>query len=161
MPRNNALHLHSQRSTRFLQSQGPRRKLTIKLAKMVGGQTMMFYIAAFFCFAVGCAHSYLGERKIIAPLLRRGELPKIRNSEETTARVIRVAWHMTTLLFWVSGVLFILMAQNKLNVQNVSISFASLFLPMGLISLVVSRGRHVSWPPFLIVGGICLYAATT
>ncbi|MBT8447157.1 MAG: hypothetical protein KJO38_08420 [Gammaproteobacteria bacterium] len=121
----------------------------------------LLYIAAFFAFAVGIAHSYLGERKILIPLLQRGGLPEIRGSAHTTARVLRIAWHVTTLLFWVIGVILILAAGNALSVQSVSAVFAATFLPLGLLSLVASRGRHVSWPPFLIIGGACLYAAVT
>jgi hypothetical protein len=121
----------------------------------------ILYIAAFFAFAVGVAHSYLGERKILDPLIKRGNLPKIRGSEKTTARTIRIAWHVTTILFWVVGVVLIFLARNALNFQSMSAILAGTFLPLGVLSLIASRGRHVSWLPFLIIGGACLYAATT
>jgi hypothetical protein len=121
----------------------------------------VLYIAAFFAFAIGIAHSYLGERKIIAPLFERGNLPKIRGSEQTTATTIRVAWHITTYLFWAFGVILILLARDALSFQSVAAILAGTFLPMGLLSLIASRGRHVSWLPFLIIGGASLYAATT
>lgn len=121
----------------------------------------LLYIAAFFAFAVGIAHSYLGERKILLPLIQRGDLPKIRGSEETTATTIRIAWHVTTILFWVVGVVLIFMARNALHFQSITAILAGTFLPLGILSLIASRGRHVSWLPFLIIGGACMYAATS
>lgn len=121
----------------------------------------LLYIAAFFAFAVGIAHSYLGEHKIIAPLLARGNLPKIRGSEQTTATTIRVAWHVTTYLFWAFGVILVFLARDALSWHSVAAILAATFLPMGFLSLIASRGRHVSWLPFLIIGGACLFAATT
>lgn len=119
----------------------------------------LLYIAAFFAFLVGVAHSYLGERRIITPLLKRGNLPFVRGSEKNTATTIRIAWHLTTILFWVVAIILLLMARNALNFQSTAVVFACTFLPLGLLSLVVSRGKHVSWLPFLIIGGVCLYAA--
>jgi len=95
------------------------------------------------------------------PLFRRGDLPKIRGSGQTTQKTIRIAWHVTTILFWVFGLILLLMARNALTVQSMSAVMAGTFLPMGVLSLVASRGRHVSWLPFLIIGGACLYAAAT
>ena len=121
----------------------------------------MLYIAAFFAFAVGIAHSYLGERRILMPLFKRSDLPKVSGSAQTTARTLRVAWHITTYLFWAIGIMLILLARDALSVQSLSAVIAGTFLPLGLLSLVASRGRHISWLPFLIIGGACLYAATT
>ncbi len=121
----------------------------------------ILYIAAFFAFAVGIAHSYLGERRILLPLIKRGNLPKIRGSEEITAKTIRIAWHATTVLFWVVGVILIFLARNALDFHSMSAILAGTFLPLGILSLIASRGRHVSWLPFLIIGAACMYAATS
>jgi len=120
---------------------------------------VLLYIAAFSAFFVGAAHSYLGEQRIIKPLLEHGNLPSVRGSQKNTAAIIRVAWHITTILYWVFGVLFVLMARDALNLQNVAVVFACTFLPLGLHSLVASRGKHISWLPFLTIGGVSLYTA--
>lgn len=39
--------------------------------------TLWLYIAAFLAFAIGLAHSILGERYILIRLLRRDNLPKL------------------------------------------------------------------------------------
>ena len=119
----------------------------------------LLYLAAFCAFFVGAAHSYLGELRIIQPLLSHGNFPVIRGSRKNTANIIRVAWHITTILFWVIGVILLLMARDALNSQSAAVVLASTFLPLGLHSLVASRAKHISWLPFLIIGGVSLYTS--
>ena len=46
-------------------------------------------LAAVLCFAVGLAHSVLGERYILVRLFRRTDLPKLFGGTEFTVRTLR------------------------------------------------------------------------
>lgn len=121
--------------------------------------TKVLYIAAMLLFVVGVAHTVLGERFILSRLFRRDNLPKILGSTEFTKRTLRFAWHLTTIAWWGFAAIIVLLAQASLSFQNVSMILAVTFLITGAVALIASRGRHLSWPLFLFVGGACLYAA--
>jgi hypothetical protein len=52
------------------------------------------------CFAIGLAHSVLGERYILMRLFRHTDLPKLFGGTEFTIRALRFAWHLTTIAWW-------------------------------------------------------------
>ena len=121
--------------------------------------TSLLYIAAFFTFAIGVAHSVLGERYILIRLFRRNNLPKLFGGPEFTILTLRFAWHITTIAWWGFAAILVLLAEKSYSFQNLSFVLAATFLATGVISLVASRGRHLSWPVFLFIGGVGLYAA--
>lgn len=109
-------------------------------------------LAAVLTFLVGAAHSWLGERKLIGPLLapeaRQGLLAR------TWVRsVLRFAWHLTTIAWWGSAATFAALARAPLSAQGrLTVELASAtFLVTGVVVLVTSRGRHLAWPVFLII----------
>lgn len=119
----------------------------------------ILYIAAFCTFTIGVVHSVLGERYILIRLFRRNNLPKLFGGTEFTIQTLRFAWHITTIAWWGFAALFVLLAENSFSFQNLSIVLAATFLVTSAIALVASRGRHLSWPVFLFIGGVGLYAA--
>jgi hypothetical protein len=121
----------------------------------------MFYIAAFLAVAVGCVHSFLGERYILVRLFRRNDLPKLFGGTEFTVRTLRFAWHITTVAWWGFAAILFLLAQQSVSLHSLSLVIAVTFLLTGTITLVISRGRHLAWPVFFFIGGVCLYAAAT
>jgi len=121
----------------------------------------LLFFAAFLAFAVGLAHSVLGERYILIRLFRRADLPHLFGGSEFTVRILRFAWHLTTVAWWGFAAILVLLAQESLSVRSVSLVLAVTFLVTCLITLVVSRGRHLAWPIFLAIGIVSLYAAAT
>ena len=47
---------------------------------------------------IGIVHSVLGEKLLLGPLFKRGELPKLLGSATFARRTLRFAWHLTTVL---------------------------------------------------------------
>ncbi|MCZ6499406.1 MAG: hypothetical protein O6946_04630 [Gammaproteobacteria bacterium] len=121
--------------------------------------TTLLYIAAFFAFAIGVLHSALGERYILIRLFRRDDLPKLFGDSEFTVRTLRFAWHITTIAWWGFAAILVLLAERSSSFQNLAMVLAATFLATGTIALVASRGRHLSWPVFLFIGGVGLFAA--
>ena len=120
--------------------------------------TTLLYIAAFLAFIIGVIHSVLGERYILIRLFRRDNLPELFGGTEFTIQTLRFAWHITTLAFWGFAAILILLAQDAFSFENLLLAIAVTFLTIGIVALVASRGRHLAWIVFLLIGGICLYA---
>ncbi len=123
--------------------------------------TIILYTAAFFLFAIGITHSFLGERYILTRLFRRDNIPKLFGSTDFTKQTLRFAWHITTIAWWGFAAILILLAEEKHSFQNISIVIAVTFLTSGIISLVASKAKHYSWIVFLFIGGASLYAAVS
>ena len=119
----------------------------------------LYFIAAGLCFALGLAHSVLGERYILTRLFRRTDLPKLFGGTEFTERTLRFAWHLTSIFWWGAAVIFCYMARDRLTTASVAGVLAGVFLVSGAITLVASRGRHLAWPVFLAIGVIALYGS--
>ena len=117
------------------------------------------FLAAGLCFAIGLAHSVLGERYILIRLFRRTDLPKLFGGTEFTTRTLRFAWHLTTVAWWGAAALFCSMARDRLTPTSVAGVLAGVFLTSAVVTLVASRGRHFAWPIFLIIGVIALHGA--
>lgn len=112
----------------------------------------MIYFAAALLIILGLAHSILGERYIVSPLLRRDSLPKLFGGTSFTAATLRFAWHLTTVAWW--GLAATLFASLDTSSTHLSVrqcvgvtAIASATLP-----LILTRGRHASWLVLLIVG---------
>jgi hypothetical protein len=86
-------------------------------------------------------------------------LPKLFGGTEFTVRTLRFAWHLTSVAWWGTAVLFFLIAQRPLSSALVSAVLAGVFLISALVALVASRGRHLAWVVALAIGIIALYGA--
>lgn len=120
----------------------------------------MLLIGTLLLFIIGIFHSYLGEKYLLIRLFRREDLPKILGSDWFTKRVLRFAWHLTTLAWWgFSAILYVLSSPN-VNVQNdILIIIAVVFVLSGMVSLLFTRGKHLSWLFFFTIAAISYYGA--
>jgi hypothetical protein len=109
--------------------------------------------AAAILLVVGIAHSYLGERYILIRLFRRTELPRVWGSDVHTRRILRFAWHITTLAWWGFGAILIAAARpaGDLSTPLAGKIIALTSFASALMVLVWSRGRHLAWIAFLAV----------
>lgn len=114
------------------------------------------YLAAFLAVAVGVAHSVLGERYILIRLFRRTDLPKLFGGPEFTVRTLRFAWHITTIAWFGLAGILVLLAHPPVSSQHVAITVAVTFLATSAAILVGSRGKHLAWPVFLVMGVVTL-----
>ncbi|MFY3384323.1 hypothetical protein [Paracidovorax sp. MALMAid1276] len=121
--------------------------------------SLLLHIAAFLAFAVGLAHSVLGERYILTRLFRRGDLPRLFGGTAFTARTLRFAWHVTTIAWWGFAAILVLLAEQSFSFDRLALVVAATFLPTAALTAVISRGQHLAWPVFLFIGGVALAAA--
>ena len=120
---------------------------------------MALYTASVLIFTLGLAHSVLGERFILVRLLRRESLPKLFGGTEFTARTLRFAWHITTVAWWGIAALLWLAASENLNSESVLKVLAYTLLLSGILPLVITRCRHLSWIVLFLAGGLVLWHA--
>ena len=115
-------------------------------------------VAAALILLVAIAHSYLGERYILMRLFRRNDLPQLLGSSEFTTRTMRFAWHVTSIAWLGLAGVLLAIAHPPLQSQTLGLIVGATFLVHGLIALIGSRGRHLSWIAFLIIGALAVYA---
>ena len=120
--------------------------------------TLLLYTAAALLVVVGIAHSYLGERHILIRLFKHGDLHKIYRDPGFTSKVIRYAWHLTSIAWWGIAAILLLVANGSADTDSVGAVIAALFLIHSLITLLCSRGRHLAWPLFLAIAILTFYA---
>ena len=128
-------------------------------AKFPAHMKTLLYFSALLAFGIGVVHSVLGEKYILTRLLRRDNIPELFGSADFTKRTLRFAWHVTTLAWWGFALILVLMAHPPLVMSTVGMVIGCTFLAHFLLALVGSRGRHLSWIIFLVIGLSAIYAA--
>jgi len=121
----------------------------------------VYSLGAVLLVAIGIVHSYLGERYILIRLFRRENLPKLFGDTGFTKNVLRFAWHLTTISWFGFAAILVHLAGNSVSENVIGKIVAFTFVLHGLVALVVSKGRHLSWPVFLTIGIAVFYASNT
>jgi hypothetical protein len=119
------------------------------------------YFAAALLAVVGIAHSWLGERYILRRLFRRADIPKLFGNSEFTTRTLRFAWHVTSVAWWGYSAILVLLANPPAGSSAVGLVIGCTFLAHFAIVLAGSRGKHLAWVAFLILGIVVVYATRT
>ncbi|HEY1137990.1 MAG TPA: hypothetical protein VGE64_10910 [Xanthomonadaceae bacterium] len=117
---------------------------------------MMLTIAAGLIFALGAAHSYLGERYLLSRLLRRDNLPKLLGGTDFTKQTLRFAWHVTTVAWWGFAILLLQAERGELSATTAVSVIGWTAIASALLPLVITRGRHLSWIVMLAIGALAL-----
>jgi hypothetical protein len=122
---------------------------------------LYFVLAGCLLVLLGIAHSWLGERALLIPLLKRSDLPKLFGDEFYTRRILRLAWHLTSLAWIAMGAVFIFLSPSRpdSSARVVAQSFSVVFLLSTFFSIWAAHGRHLSWPIFLAISVLLWLAA--
>ena len=119
----------------------------------------MYYVGAILLVLIGIAHSYFGERYILIRLFRNNDLPKLFGGTEFTQNTLRFAWHLTTIAWFGFAFLLVHLSGNTLSEKVIGTIVGVTFILHFLFALVGSKGKHFSWPIFLVIGVVALYAS--
>jgi hypothetical protein len=119
----------------------------------------LLYFAAILAVALGVAHSVLGEKYILTRLFRRENLPKLFGSAEFTTRTLRFAWHITTVAWIGFGALLLHAGRGDLTPSGTLHIIGATSIASGLLPLLVTRGKHLSWLVLFAIGGIAFWCA--
>jgi hypothetical protein len=126
-------------------------------------------IAGVLAIAVAVVHSYLGERYLIIRLLRRNDLPRLLGDDTFTRKVLRFAWHLTSIAWAGMGWVLLAIAFRPLPsivilqpgpdlADTVARVIGVTFLISAVLTAAVSRLRHLAWVAFLAIGVLALVA---
>ena len=112
-------------------------------------------IAAALTILLAAAHSYLGERYLLIRLFRRDNLPKLLGGVEFTKQTLRFAWHITSIAWLGLASLIVVLASSPGASQLTQARLvAGVFGLSGVVALLGSRGRHLSWLVFFGIAGL-------
>ena len=119
----------------------------------------MLLIGSVLLFFIGFIHSYLGEKYILIRLFKRDNLPRLLGSDWFTKRVLRFAWHLTTIAWWGFAVILYFLSTPSDNVRaEILMTIAVVFALSGITSLIFSRGKHLSWLFFFGIASTYLFS---
>jgi len=113
---------------------------------------IFFFLASMLTFLLGLTHSILGERFFLGRLFKR-EMPENIGNEQFLNRTTRTAWHLTSIAWIAIAVILAVLAFRSLDSTAIIIGriISCFFLISSLVSLIGSRGRHLSWPIFFLI----------
>jgi hypothetical protein len=111
--------------------------------------------AATLAVFLAAAHSYLGERYILVRLFRREDLPKLFGGTTFTKRTLRFAWHITSVMALGFAALLVALAPPGGAAPGiVERIVAATSAACGMVALLGSRGRHLSWVVFFAIAAL-------
>ena len=115
-----------------------------------------FVVGAVLAVLLAGAHSFLGERYILIRLFRREDLPKLLGGTRFTKDTLRFAWHLTSVAWLGFAALLVSLASARGGAVQAKI-ISGTFGISGLVALVGSRGRHLSWVVFFAIAALCWF----
>lgn len=118
----------------------------------------MLMIATLLLLIMGVAHSYLGERYILIRLAKRENLPKVLGSVAFTIGTLRFVWHLTTVAWGVLAFLVFSAGNGEISRDQMLTAIGTAALGSAAFPLYFTRGKHLSWVGFLVVGLLVLGA---
>ena len=115
--------------------------------------------AAIFVFGA-VVHSVVGEKLLIVPLLK-GDVPPFLGSVKLARRTLRMAWHLTTVVWFGIAALLVVLANPAVDLRStVPAVLVGVCVAMTALSLVVTRGTHLlSWVGPLLAAGLIFFGA--
>lgn len=115
---------------------------------------LLLLSAALVAAIIAGVHSYLGERHIVMRLLRRPDLPHLLGSDWFTKRVLRLAWHLTSVAWLGLAAIMVLLAGQQ-DLDSLAIDVLAIvrwtFLVSAGATFLATRGRHLAWILFAAV----------
>ena len=106
----------------------------------------MLLVGSFLLIFIGFVHSYLGEKYLLIRLFKRDNLPKLLGSDWFTKRILRFAWHLTTIAWWgFAAILYFLSNPSQNLLTEILLTISTVFAVSGIVSFVFSSGKHLSW----------------
>ncbi len=106
---------------------------------------------------VSLAHSIIGERRLIGPLLDSRSHPVLDN--DLGRFVVRYAWHATSIMWMAMAVILYAIAFAPENLSKIVLwAIGGSFTFMGVFDLIGSQGKHVGWPLLSAIGVFSLAA---
>ena len=110
------------------------------------------WLAAVTMLVTAFLHSFLGERRLISPMLdlKTGVL-----AVPLARQVVRFAWHLTSALMAACALAMLIQDTPVLLIAVIGF----VWVAAGLSDAVYTRGKHVGWPILTAAGVFALLGA--
>ena len=106
--------------------------------------------AAVLLIVTAFAHSALGERRLIGPLLARREGIL---ASDLARFILRFAWHLTSVTWAILAPILVQLVRDPATARFWAAAGTGVaFTGIGLFDAVSTRGRHVGWPLLTAIG---------
>jgi hypothetical protein len=125
---------------------------------------LMLTLSAMLMVITALVHSIVGEKKLIKPILDLRELQQVLVLGEENKphimkrrqprRVLRFAWHITSVLMVLSALLVI---WPDVPLALIAITGA-IWLIAGIVDAIYTKGKHIGWPLLTAAGALALAA---
>lgn len=117
---------------------------------------IFLWLAAALTLITALLHSLFGEQRLIKPLLSsNAEIMQTARARN----LVRFSWHATSLLWLVVAYVLASAARNFSAADPALIGLIGVIhLGVGLFDAVMTKGRHVGWPPLTLIGVFSLLA---
>ena len=102
---------------------------------------ILLYLAALQFVLLGIGHSCIGERFVLAPIFRKSDLPKLFGSAQYMRRILRLAWHVTSVAWFGLASILIMLAHPPINPHVIGLAIGITALASLVLVLVLTRGR--------------------
>lgn len=110
----------------------------------------LFLTAAVLLVITAFAHSVLGERRLLGPLLARREGVL---ASDLARFILRFAWHLTSVTWAILALILVQLVRNPATARFWAAAATGVaFTGIGLFDAVATRGRHVGWPLLTAIG---------
>jgi hypothetical protein len=98
-------------------------------------------------------HNIVGARFIVNPIVAMPDIPPLLGSVSLMRRVVIFSWHLTGVGLLGYALLLLHLARSEMDSTGTAISWLTIIVnaASAILILVVSRGRHFSWPVFAAV----------
>lgn len=106
--------------------------------------------AAVLLIVTAFAHSALGERRLIGPLLARREGIL---ASDLARFILRFAWHLTSVTWAILALILVQLVRDPATARFWAATGTGVaFTGIGVFDAVSTRGRHVGWPLLTAIG---------
>lgn len=118
-------------------------------------------VASSITLGIAAAHSMLGEKRIVSPLLNmRFDFCRPERAA-FICLTLRFTWHLTSLFILGCAALLLALAMAPIDVASILALeiLGALFVASAAITGSYSKGRHIAWPLFACVGILSWWTA--
>ena len=112
---------------------------------------ILLAIAGLGSLSAAIMHSILGERYFIAPIIARMDWSGVQRSHRFANKIVRLAWHVTSLMWLAFAGIFIVPIFGFGGVLPVYVIAAAVFAATFWMTGFNTNWRHRGWPIFALI----------
>ncbi len=105
------------------------------------------------CLTAAIAHSVLGERLFVRPILASMDWSVVPISAEFARRTVWLAWHVTSVMWLGAAAILVAPVAGLHGALPAYVLGAATFGAAFLMASFGTRWRHRAWPIFAIIAG--------